>query len=215
VYPNDLRRFSGALLIPQPLTIHKPRQSGGGLALKANLRFKFEWGHKQGPDASSTDDYYLKRSKGGLFLDFAAQSGERTASGHAQFAWTDRATLITAKLGLPDLSALLAGQQAVRIRGAAVPSELRPAARDSDDEAAVQRKALTVSLTHKPATAGSAADARATTIISYTWSANGGNLRVSKSREQAAQLNLTAAEELRFFRYLDLALDTLLRVGAR
>ena len=212
MYPTDLKRFSGALLLPQPLTIHKPRQNGGGVALKCNLRYKFEWGTK--PE-QAPPEYFLKRTKGGLFLDFAVQSGERTEGGHAKFAWADRKTLITAKLGLPDLSALLAGYQAVRMRGAAVPSELRPAARDSDDEAAVQRKALTVSLTHRPASAGSQASAQATTIISYTWSASGGTLRVSKSKDQVAQIALTAAEELRVFKYLELALETHLRVGAR
>lgn len=211
MYPTDLRRFSGALLLPQPLTFHKPRQAGNGVALKLNLRFKFEWGGEGGEAAAP----FIKKTRGGLFVDFAQQGP--SANGNATFKWTDRASLVTAKLGLPDLSGLLVAREAVRLRNRAVPVELRPAARDSDDEAAVLRKQLTASFTHKPnaGRGGDADAARATTIISYQFMAEGGVFRVSKSRELVGQVSLSFAEEQRFFRYLELAEDTVLRLGGR
>lgn len=205
MYPADLRRFSGALLFPQPLTFHKPRGSGDGQALKLNLRFKFEWGSK--PNAA---EYYLKRSKGGLFVDFAKQ-GPANAGGNATFKWTDRSSLVTAKLGLPDLSGLLVAYRIVRQEGHAVPTTMRPQPRDADDAAAQQRKAATVAFTHKSLQAGKPG----TTIISYEFTAQGGTFRVSKSKELVGQVTLTLAEELRFMRYLELALDSVMRVGGR
>lgn len=205
LYPEDLKRFGGSSLLPQPLTFHKPRQDGKGVALKLNLRFKFEWGHTEG-EAGAPGVEYLARTRGGCFVDFA-QQGDSNAAGNATFRWADRATLLTAKLGLPDLSGLLVGYREVRLCGAPVPIELRPPVREQDDEPTRKRKATSVSFTHKT-TSG-------TTIIGYQFMESGGVFQLSKSREQRASIRLGAAEELRFFRYLELAQDTVLRLGGR
>lgn len=214
MYPEHIKRFSGALLLPQPIAIHKPRSDGQGSALKLNVRYSFEFGTS--PDS---DVQYLKRSRGGLFVDLAQQARhpdgavKRDANGNAQFDWANRATLVSAKLGVPDLSALLVGYREVRELGQPVPPELRMPARAQDTEEQQQRKAFGVSLTHKPATAGS--EAAGTTIITYQFTGTGGTLRISRSREHAAQVSLTLAEEYRVFRYFELALDTALRLGGR
>lgn len=203
MYPANLGKFAGALLFPQPLVFHKPRVSGGGAALKLNLKYDFEFGGAEGATP------YLKKAKGGLFVDFAKQGP--TVEQNATFLWTDRASLVTAKLGQPDLSGLLVAYRSVRTLQAPVPVDLRPQAREQDDAAAQQRKALTASFTHR----SMQGDKEGTTIISYQFSATGGVFRVSKSRELVRQVQLTLAEELRFMRYLELALDTVLRVGGR
>src|SRR4051812_20489714 len=99
MYPEDLREFNGALLVPQPLTIHKPTQNGTGTALKLNTRLAFEWGHTD-PEPGQQPVKFLKRTRGGLFVDFAKQNPGRDDKGHATFAWADQKSLVTAKLGL-------------------------------------------------------------------------------------------------------------------
>lgn len=187
----------------RPLTIHKPNASGSGSAGKFNVRLVEEYGVADGKR-------YWKKTKGGLFVDLAKQ-GPQNPQGDATFGWRQEQGLITAKLGLPDLSALLVGYRAVRELGKQVPVELRPQVRESDDDTARQRKALTVSMFHK-------AQGRAggtSTAITYEFTANGGTLRVSKSKELARTLNVSLAEEYRLFKFFDSGLGALMKLGAR
>lgn len=209
MYPDDLKEFYGSLLIPQPLTIHKPTGSGSGTALKLNTRLQFEW-----KDIEEAPPRRIHtRTRGGLFIDFAKQKPAKDEKGNANFDWTNTQTLVTAKLGLVDLSGLLVAYREVRKQRRPVPVSLRPVARDTDTPEQIERKTLTASFTHKPGLAGSTG--KGTTIISYTFESDGGVFRVSKSKEQVGQIKLTLAEEFRVFRMFDLAMDTLLRTGGR
>jgi hypothetical protein len=213
VYPEELRAFSGALLIPQPLTIHKPTSSMSGQALKLNMKLDFEFGETE-PEEGEKPVKYLKRTRGGLFLDFAKQLPVKDEKNNAQFDWMNKqGGLITAKLGMVDLSGLLVAYRSVRSNGKLVPQALWPAFREQDSEEQLTRKRLTAAFTHKPSLAGTAG--KGTTIISYTFEADGGVFRVSKSKDAVGQLKLTLAEELRVFKLLDMSLETLIRTGGR
>jgi hypothetical protein len=213
VYPDNLRNFSGAQLIPQPLTIHKPNGSMSGQALKLNLKLAFEWGETEASDETPAVKF-LKRTRGGLFIDFAKQKQVKDSDGNAQFDWmNEQKGLITAKLGMVDLSGLLVAYRAVRSNGKMVPTSLWPAIREQDTEEQLQRKRLTAAFTHKPSLAGTAG--KGTTIIAYTFEADGGIFRVSKSKEAVGQIKLSLSEELRVFRLFEMSLDTLIRTGGR
>lgn len=213
MYPEDIKAFSGALLIPQPLTIHKPNNSMQGQALKLNLKLAFEFG-KTTPDEGEAPVTYLKRTKGGLFIDFAKQLQIKDDKGNAQFDWMNTAGgLITAKLGMVDLSGLLVAYREVRDKSRPVPQSLWPALRENDTEEQLARKRLTAAFTHKPALAGTAG--KGTTILGYTFEADGGIFRVSKSKDAVGQIKLSLSEELRVFRLFSMSLDTLIRTGGR
>lgn len=182
-----------------------------GQALKLNMKLDFTFG-KTEPKDDEPPVTYLESTKGGLFVDFAKQLPQKV-DGHARFAWTDTKTLVTAKLGLVDLSGLLVAYRAVRETGKQVPQALWPLMRDNDTEEQLARKRRTAAFTHKPALAGS--PNKATTIIQYTFEADGGVFRISKSKDAVGSINLTLSEEYRVFRLFDMALDTLIRTGGR
>jgi hypothetical protein len=187
----------------RPLTIHKPNGSGSGTAAKFNCRMVEEFKRSEGKQ-------FWAKTKGGLFIDLAKQTGQNDR-GDATFGWQQADQLITAKLGLPDLSALGVAYQEVRLRGKAVPVELRPQMREQDTPEQSQRKVTTVSLFHRAAGKGGGS----TTAITYEFTAQGGTLRISKSRELARNLNCSLAEEYRVFRFLDRAMEAMMKLGAR
>src|SRR5437867_11302790 len=86
----------------EPVHFYKPRPDGSGAALKVDLRLKPVY----------NDKGYIRAVEGGLFLELAAQTS-KGEDGHARFGWRDPSKL-TAKLGVPDISALLLGFRRVR-----------------------------------------------------------------------------------------------------
>lgn len=198
--PTDIQQIN----IPtRPLTLHKPTPSQSGSAAKFNVRMVEHLGVSEGA-------HFWKKTKGGLFVDLAKQIGQDD-HGNATFGWQQEQGVITAKLGLPDLSALLLGYREVRLLGRAVPPDVRPQAREQDTDDQRKRKAATVSLFHRAE--GKAGGA--TSAITYEFTAQGGSFRVSKSKDVARSLSVSLAEELRLFKFFDMSLEYLLKAGAR
>jgi hypothetical protein len=189
---KELYRLAMTTLRPEPVVIYKPKK-GNGLAAKFNLRLlpKYESSEADGPE-------YLKDVDGGLFVDLVAEGPEK--NGFPTFKWDDRASLVTAKLGLPDVSNLLVAIRDFRGRGLEVPTYLRGQAASA--------KPNQVSLFHKHDVAG-------TTGISYTFQEESSILRVSKSKDKFASIALTLSEEVILEQYLRHALDAFIRVGMR
>lgn len=187
---KELYRLSMTTLRPEPIVFYKPKK-GSGLAAKFNLRLKpvYESKEAEGPE-------YLTEVEGGLFVDLVAEGPEK--GGFPTFKWTDSASLVTAKLGLPDVSGLLAALRDFRGRGLEVPTYLR--GKDG--------KPNVVSMFHKHEVAG-------TTGISYTFQDESSVLRVSKSKDKYASISLTLGEEVILEQFLRLALDAFIRVGMR
>lgn len=136
---------------------------------------------------------YVESIEGGLFVDLVAQGGKNEA-GFDVFKWNEP---ITAKLGLADVSNWLAGASSYRKSGE-VPAYLRGKAGKPD----------VLTLFHKSDTSG-------TTGIAVQFTADGSNIRLSKSAERWLSIRLTLSEEIVLHRFLELALDSFIRVGAR
>lgn len=185
---EELWRLGVATLRPEPIVFYKPKKSGDGVAAKFNLRLRPHW---------VPGEEYVSEVDGGLFVDLVAQ-GESNTAGFPTFKWTDKATLITAKLGLPDISGLLAAMRDFRDRGLEVPTYLR----------GKDKKPNVVSLFHTTDTSGS-------TGISYQFEPESAVLRVSKSKDKFKSVSLTLGEEVIFRHYLAIALDAYVRFGLR
>src|SRR5437867_8400171 len=116
---TEARKVTGSemlellLLSPEPVYVHKPRQTGDGAAMKLDLRLK----------PIRNDKGYVHAVEGGLYLELAAQSG-KGEDGYARFGWQEDSKLTT-KLGVPDISALLLGFRYVRQLGKKLPEGIR------------------------------------------------------------------------------------------
>ena len=117
------------MLNPEPLEFYKPKADGSGAAIQFDQRIEVTW----------KESGFVEDADGGVFVTLAAQQGAGD-DGFARFGWQDVGTVIKAKLGTPDLAALLLGFREVRHRGKPVPKGIRP----KDDTTG-----LTVSLFHK------------------------------------------------------------------
>lgn len=171
--------------------IHKPKKAGGGAAMKIQLRLEPVWDKDGG--------FFTKESlkQGGLFLDLAAQNEGTDAGGNPTFNW-ETGALITAKLGIPDMTAILVGIREFRKNRADIPVYLRPKSGEAN----------VVNLFHKNPKGGS-------TIITLTFEDEKSILRISKGPQQFRSIALSMSEELILESYLALALDAFLRVGKR
>ena len=170
----------------EPVHFYKPRPDGGGAALKLQLRLKPSFNAKG----------YVDAVEGGLYLELVAQTG-KGEDGHARFGWQDNLKL-TAKLGVPDISALLLGFRYVRHLEKKLPDAIR---------AKGDQEGTSLGLFHR--------FGEATTAIDIKFAADGSFIRVSKSKTWYRSIKLSLAEELLFEAYLRLALDGFLAVGAR
>ncbi len=181
-----LWRMARTTLRPEPFTVYKPQKSGSGVVAKFNMRLDPVW-----------EGDYVKQVDGGLFLDLVAQGPDK--NGFPSFKWDDKASTVTAKLGLPDLSGLVVAIRDFRVRGLEVPTYLRgkPAT----------AKPNTVVLFHKT-------DA-SSTVITYTFGDESSTIKLSKPGGVYKSVSLTLSEELILQQYLMLALDAFLRVGMR
>ena len=188
----EVRKITGTelldllLLSPQPTYVYKPRPDGSGAALKLDLRLK----------PIRNDKGYIQAVEGGLFLELAAQVG-KGEDGYARFGWQDEGRL-TAKLGVPDISAILLGLRYVRQLVKKVPDGIR-AKGDQDG--------TSLGLFHK--------FGDDSTAINLKFAADGSFLRISKSKTWERSIKLSLTEELVIETYLQLALRAFLAVGAR
>jgi hypothetical protein len=147
---------------------------------------------------------YVSNIEGGLFLELAAQNG--MIGKNAAFGWQDRETLLTAKLGIRDVTQLLAAKQAFELTGA-TPFDIQPQPR-GDRALAPEIQRSSVSLFHK--------FGDQTTAISVQFTDDAGLIiGISKGKDRRRSIKLDRYELLGFFRYLELALDQFLSMGHR
>lgn len=186
---NDTLAFT-----PGPLIIYKPsfKDPTKSNAVKFNLRLKPVW---DGTPPSYAP--YLKETLGGLFIDMPTPAGN-DGDGNPTFAWQNRETLVTAKLGRKDILWLRYGITEYRAverfkpGAGAVPGVCQPkstAERPVDPDVARR----TIHMFHKNATAS--------TVISYTMDATGGILQLSKPGARRS-IKLDLFEELDWLTYL-------------
>ena len=168
-----------------PVYIYKPRADGSGAALKLQLRLK----------PTLNEKGYIHTVDGGLYLELAAQTG-KGEDGYARFGWQDNLKL-TAKLGVPDISAILLGLRYVRHLDKKLPDAIR---------AKGDQEGTSLGLFHR--------FGEATTAIDVKFAADGSFLRISKSKTWYRSIKLTLTEELVIEAYLQQALQAFLAVGA-
>lgn len=186
---KELWRLGMSTLRPEPIVFFKPTPTGKGGAAKFNLSLQPTY--KPGEN-------YVDAVDGGLFVDLVAQ-GDKNLAGYPTFKWTEKETMITAKLGLPDVSALLASIRDFRVRGVEVATYLRGKQKPQPNQ---------VSLFHQSDTSG-------TTGISYTFGDEDSVLRISKSKDKFRSISLNLGEEVILQAYLEYALNAFIRVGKR
>lgn len=182
----NLTRLAELRHHPREHYVYKPYKDGSGTALKVQLRLVPTF-HEKG---------YIADVDGGLFLELAAQLPAKGADGFARFGW-EEPTKVVAKLGVPDLTAILAGIREVRYRGKSTPKGTRTKS-DTDG--------TTVGMFHK--------FDNASTAIAVKFAADHTELFVSKSKDLKRGIKLTLQEEVAFEAYLRRALDAFLDLGA-
>lgn len=174
-----------ALFSPEAMYVYKPRQDGSGAALKLDLRLTPSFNEKG----------FVHKVDGGLYLELAAQTGKGD-DGYARFGWQEDSRL-TAKLGVPDISAILLALRTVRVVGKKIPEGIR---------AKTDTEGTTVGLFHR--------FDKDTTAIDVKFAADGSFIRISKSKEWYRSIKLTLSEELVVEAYLQKALQAFLAAGA-
>jgi len=189
----DMLKESRFLFNPEPMHVYKPRPDGNGAAMKLNLRLNATLGES---------GEFVKSVDGGLFVDMAKQDGKTPDGRFPKFAWQDESSLVKAKFCLPDILGMLTAMRNVRLLGKPVPMSLRP--KQELDEA---KRKVTLSLFHKFNKSSSA--------ITMTFGADSSVLRISKSKDLSRSISLSLLEELMLERYLDIALESFLRLGVR
>ncbi len=177
---------------PAPYLVYKPMKSGGGRALKVQLRVEPQW------VATEEGGYFEPPKKQGLFLELAPQAG-KGEGGFAQFGWK-APELMRCKWGQVDVLKFLTSMREVRELGREVPF----AYRGGPDKNA---KPFEWASFHKYGDQS--------TAISYTFEDTRSILRISKSKDHAASIALDLHEELGFQAYVRMALDVYLRAGVR
>lgn len=189
---------------PGPMLIYKPneRDHSKGGALKLEYRAYPNFNER---------GYLERQDNGGLFADLAAQTG--VSNGNADFNWKrDEAVgtpneLITVKLGMPDILAMLFAYRLLRSDSAAtLPDSYRPS-RKEGDKWVKETTGKVLGLTHK--------FDNETTFIELAFADRGTLFRVSKSAKLRRTVSIALHEELLVLRMLERALDAYLNVGLR
>lgn len=185
---EDIWRLTMAQIRPEALPFYKPQRNGNGVAAKVNLRLRPKY-----PE----DRDFVESVDGGLFIDLVAQGPNKGE--YATFRWAEKEHVVTAKLGLVDVSMLRAAIRDFRVRGIEVATYLR--GRD-------KAKGNVVSLFHQT-------DSSGTTGITYTFEAESSVLRISKSKDVWKSISLTLHEELQLDAYLEHAMRAFIILGVR
>lgn len=192
----DVLAQNTLLLNPKPLVIYKPnnRDIIKGGALKLGYRVE---------RAVREDGTPAPFFTGGCFLETAQEI--QSDNQYPKFDW--REGTLTAKLGLPDLSAMLLSYRTVRHFGGLVPEKLRPMNKDASGKWVPDPTGMAVSLIHKSQTNTEAP----ATVIKWIFDTTRGSLvEISKGKNARKTVSLSPTEELQFARYLELAMDALL-----
>lgn len=171
---------------PQSYLVYKPRGAGNGVAMGLQLRLDPTWNEEGHPERKNTH---------GLFLELAPQEG-KGEEGFAKFGWASP-KLMRVKLGIIDVTKILAALREVRLLGREVPLAYRP----SPD------KNYTVTSFHK--------FNNTSTAINMTFEAERSFLRISRSATNAQSITLDLHEELGFQMYLEESLKQFFRFGIR
>ncbi len=188
-HPDQMLDFT-----PGPLLIYKPsnRDPTKSNAMKLNLRLKTEW--------KSVGDKppFLKDVTGGLFIDMPVPAGTN-GDGDPTFAWQDRETLVTAKLGRKDITWLRYGITEYRAVERFKPGsgkvpyvcQPKPTAERPVDPDVARR---TITMFHKNATSS--------TVITYCMDETGGILQLSTPKSRRS-IKLDLFEEFDMLTYLE------------
>ena len=178
---------------PAERRIYKLKQKPplNGQALKLNLRLE---------PAFNGD--FISIIDGGLFCEIAPQAPTLNEKGYPTVEH-DAPTRVVAKLGVPDVSGLVAAYEAVRLRHQPVPVYLRKGKKLEDKKAAPTNLATFFHDT------GDGTN----TVITWEFREDDSVLRMSKSKPQTQQITLTVGEEVVLYRYLLTSLDAMLEVG--
>lgn len=187
---EEVWRLQVAQIRPEPIVFFKPSKGdpSKGVAAKFNLRLTPSYDAEKG---------YLEGVEGGLFVDLVGQGPEK--NGFPTFRWTEKAAVVTAKLGLKDVSSIRTAIRDFRVRGVEVATYLRGRKSPKPNQ---------VSLFHQHEASG-------TTGITYTFEAESSFLAVSKSAEQRKSVSLTLDEELALDAYLEQAIRAFIMLGVR
>lgn len=185
--------FSTLRLSPEELLIYKPQSDvSKGSAGK--------WKFSLGPVINEKG--YIEKVNGGFFVDIAPQV--KSDGQFAKFDWNEK---ITAKLGLPDISAMLLALRLVR-NGQPIPTNLRPLVKVDGKWTPIE-DATQLQLIHK----SNFKDEDKTTIIGWRFSDRGSLFNIKQKAGQRT-ISLTLTEEVQLEAYLKLALDAFLITGA-
>lgn len=183
-------------MTPEPMLVYKPRLDKKtnkpiGKALKLQLRIAPTFGH------DSTGGVYVAQHSGGLFVEVVQQTGVNPDNGTATFGWAGDEHRSVAKLGVPDISALLLGYQRKRLLGQPIPPPF--CGNDTKGER--------ISLIHT-SESGS-------TVIMWAFTDKGSFFRVMRKGGNDFSISLSFAEEILFENYLRMALTTFQSIGGR
>lgn len=204
---NSIEYLLGLRYNPAPYLIYKPNSDvtkGSAMKMQYKIQPTFsEVGHFLGPG-----------DKSGMFIDLSAQTGV-DENGNAKFNW-DRETLtgtpqalITAKIGIQDIQALLLGIEHKRNRQLEVPPSIRPQVKDSNSgKWGPEAAGNAIGLVHK--------FNKDTTFIEMRLMDRGSFLTISRLSTKLKRFtSLTLTEEVGFAVYLRQALSVLFEVGLR
>lgn len=191
---TEVFRLAGTQLRPAQRSIYKLKQRPPltGQVLKMNQRLEPVYEQIEGGRE------VLKQVDGGLFFELVPQAPQLNDKGFAEGDHQSPKRVI-AKLGMPDISGLLAGFEAYRRRNLEVPTYLR--------SQKGQGPANSIALFHQTGDGTS-------TAITWTFDAESSTLRLSKSKDQSLSITLTVGEELVVEAYLRHALAAFIAVGA-
>lgn len=207
---DHIERLVGLYLRPGPALVYKPneRDPSKGAALKLEYRAAPNFNER---------GFLIRQDKenrGGLFLELAAQTG-LDANQNAAFNWERKegvgtpTELITVKLGMPDITAMLYAYRLLRGNSAATLPEVYRVSRKNQQTNQWEKEPTgkVLGLTHKYE--------NDTTFIEWGFSERGSLIRVSKSAKLRRLVSLALHEEIMVERMLERALDVYLDVGLR
>lgn len=177
------------LFRPAPLLVYKPaRDVAKGNAMKVELNLRPEY----------LNGYLTSKVEGGLFMQIVGQTGVDQHA-NASFDWKGtKGTSVSAKLGLPDLHAILYCFKVVRERGGEVPTNFRGKQHPQPD---------TLEIFHR--------FEKSTTVIRVTFKEQGTIWNISKGPELRRSIAVAVHEEVSLLAYLEHSLKMFLMVGER
>lgn len=176
---------------PRPLVIYKPNPKAKAKSAAAKFGYRVK---------PFTDDKGYQRFVASFFAEIVPPDMTKNGQ-YIEFDWKGEQGL-SAKLGLPDLSAMLLGYREVRIKGGEVPPSIRPIVK-TDTGWGPETKGNAVGLVHK----------FEDTMTTIKWSFHpekGSLFEIARGRDNKFVISLTLQEEVQLVAYLELGLKALL-----